>query len=204
MTITLSNLSEWRFAAFEPVSGILQEGETWLAGGALRTLFSEKETIADFDIFFKNKGSLSQAKAGLLASGFKQVFACPRGELFTFFKKHDFDMQNMKLHDTAGVKVQCIARRFYKDADDLINSFDFTACMAAYDSKTLVLDKRMISSVKTKVLELNHLEYPVASLNRMMKYKEKGYTIPEKTLVSIVKEITGKIFNEKQLALYID
>lgn len=204
MTITLSNLGEWRFGAFKPVNSILKEKGIWLAGGALRTLFSEKETIADFDIFFKNKRNLTQAKEDLKALGFKQVFACPKGELFTFTKNHDFDMQNMKLYDTPGLKVQCIAKRFYNDADDLINSFDFTACMAAYDSRTLVLDKRMISSVKTKVLELNHLEYPVASLNRMMKYKEKGYAIPEKTLVSIVQEISGKYFNAKQLALYID
>jgi len=87
----------------------------------------------------------------------------------------------------------------------LIDSFDFTACQAAYDGVSVDIAKRMIKSVKLKRLYVNKITFPVASINRMFKYKQKGYHVSEKTIADMVMEISdGRKFTGDHLQMYID
>lgn len=123
-------------------------------------------------------------------TGGKKTFECPKGELFTF-KKH-------------GVKVQCVAKRFYVDAENLLNSFDFHVTQQSFDGRFIHVSKEAIRSIKKNKLTVHQISYPVASLNRMMKYKSYGYYIPAKTLRDIVMQINTGQFSEDALVLYVD
>ena len=118
------------------------------------------------------------------------MFECPKKELFTYKRR--------------GVKIQCIAKQFYRDALELLDSFDFTVCQATYDGVRVVLTHDMIRSVKSKELAINRITYPVASINRLFKYRERGYKVTEQTLVEMVQQISGQQFDDEKLALYID
>lgn len=189
--IRAKSLHAWRLSRIQLIEPYLVPNAVWLAGGALRTLISHTEQICDFDLFFKSEEHLEEVKSKLSAAGFKQIFACPKGELFTY-KKRD-------------LKVQCVAKHFYLNDIHLIDSFDFTICQAAYDGNVIRLAKNMIKSVKRKILYINQITYPVASINRMFKYKQKGYIIPEKTIADLVTQVSdGRKFSQDQMQLYID
>lgn len=190
ITVDYLRLNPWRLGRIAWVYDYLEENAVWVAGGALRTMFCPTEAVSDYDLFFRSKAHMNVVRNRLEDDGFRCVFACPKGELFTYKWR--------------SVKVQLIAKRFYSSARDLIESFDFTVCQAAFDGRSVTLTKEMIKSVKTKKLYVNTITYPVASLNRMMKYKEKGYFVGEDVLREIVTQIADRRFNDDELVLYVD
>lgn len=161
-----------------------------LAGGSLRKVVDNADEIVDYDLFFMNAEQRDKTKGMLETFGYRLVFACPQGELFTYKRK--------------GVKVQMICKRFYTSIEDLLDSFDFTACqIALYDGK-LYVTKQTIRDIKRKELRLNKIEYPVATLNRIQKYLAKGYKPSQEFYQSIVKAIEGQQWPKEQLFLYMD
>lgn len=209
MNYTVTNLKETRFSAITNYLGFETEELTnvgaIIAGGALRTLLDEEDKVKDIDLFFTSQQGIDSTKILLENKDFVQVFACPLGYLFTYIlfdedtKKQDGSVQKNVL-----AKVQLITRSLYKDIDAVVTSFDLMPCCVAWDGKQLVFAEKWIRSVRKKMLYLNNLTYPVATLNRINKYKQKGYYASEGFYVDIIKEIQGKVFDGEQLALYID
>ena len=135
----------------------------------------------------------------------KSVFACPLGHLFTYMKGEDFKKPEKC------VKVQIICKRRYSDVADLINSFDFSATYFAMlwnDDEThfeVYTDHRAIKDVRKKQLSLVNLEYPSSTLNRIYKYRNKGYYTGH-----VIKEIVARIaqmggsYDPENDTLYVD
>ena len=141
------------------------ENKVWLAGGALRSLLV-KEHINDYDLFFKDKGSLDYTR-NLLTSyyGFTSVYKCPLGLLET-----------LKLGDD---KVQLITPTYFDNADDLLDSFDFTAAHFASDGRSLITTKRAIKDIKNKSLVLWRITHVISTMRRITKYTNRGYKFNE-------------------------
>lgn len=186
----LYKLHPWRYAHLHWVQHLLGGGSVWLAGGALRTMLDPTEPVSDYDLFFKNEEGLRQTRQKIESDGWRLVFKCPKGELFTYKK--------------FGIKLQCVAKRFYHDIEHLLDSFDFTVCQGATDGWHFYTTSSMIKSVKTKRLEVHLITYPVATINRLYKYRQKGYFVPEQTYVDLVMQIANRSFDGEELALYID
>ena len=209
MSYTITKLKAARFNTIIDYLGFEIEELTnvgaIIAGGALRTLLDEEDNVKDIDLFFTSQQGIDSTKILLENKDFVQVFACPLGYLFTYIlfdedtKKQDGSVQKNVL-----AKVQLITRSLYKDIDAVVTSFDLMPCCVAWDGKQLVFAEKWIRSVRKKMLYLNNLTYPVATLNRINKYKQKGYYASEGFYVDIIKEIQGKVFDGEQLALYID
>ena len=131
------------------------------------------------------------------------MFACPLGHLFTYMKGEDFKKPE------ECVKVQIICKRRYSDIKDLINSFDFSATYFGmqYDEDHLVVytDHRAIKDVRKKQLSLVNLEYPSSTLNRLYKYRNKGYYTGHiiKEIVRRIAEMGGS-YNPENDTLYVD
>ena len=209
MNYTVTNLKGARFDAITDYLGFETEELTnvgaIIAGGALRTLLDEEDKVKDIDLFFTSQQGIDSTKILLENKDFVQVFACPLGYLFTYVlfdedtKKTDGTVQKNVL-----AKVQLITRELYQNTDHVVATFDLMPCCVAWDGKQLVFAEKWIRSVRKKMLYLNNLTYPVATLNRVNKYKQKGYYASEGFYVDIIKEIQGKVFVDEQLALYID
>ena len=209
MNYTITNLKDMRFDAITDYLGFeieeLTNAGAIIAGGAPRTLLDEEDEVNDIDLFFTSQEGIDNTKHLLENKDFVQVFACPLGHLFTYVlfdedtKKPDGSVQKNVL-----AKVQLITRELYRNVDHVVSTFDLMPCCVAWDGKQLVFAEKWTRSVRKKMLYLNNLTYPVATLNRVDKYKQKGYYAPEGFYIDIIKEIQGKVFNGEELALYID
>ena len=153
------------------LSDLLDDG-TYLAGGALRTLFSLTETLSpedtDIDLFFSNNRRMETCKKYVEASGlYDKAFECPEGSLTTYVAKE------------GGWKVQFIAFMHYNSVPELLLSFDFSVTMVGTDGRELWKADTFFSDVTEKRLRWNVITYPSSSLRRMMKYARKGYWMDE-------------------------
>jgi len=204
--LKLTNLKDSRFSAIDSdvEDALLSFDGLILAGGAVRdSLFGTE--ISDYDLFLTHKADLTSISEHFVGQGFGLVFACPLGHLFTYMKGEDFKKPE------ECVKVQIICKRRYSDVADLINSFDFSATYFAMlwnDDETqfeVYTDHRAIKDVRKKQLSLVNLEYPSSTLNRIYKYRNKGYYTGH-----VIKEIVARIaqmggsYDPENDTLYVD
>lgn len=177
-----------------------------LAGGAVRdTLFGSE--ISDYDLFLTHEADLEKIKDYFIGQGFGNTFTCPLGHLFTYMKGEAFKKPE------ECIKVQIICKRRYFDVEDLINSFDFSATYFAMqyeyssdvDALVVYTDHRAIKDVREKQLSLVNLEYPSSTLNRIYKYRNKGYYTGH-VIQEIVNAIAlmGDKYDFENDTLYID
>lgn len=170
--------------------------EVVLAGGSLQTLINDDITINDYDIFFVTYGSNSMNEKVAIVSkkledqGYECVFDCPAGELRTFKKD--------------GVKIQLIKKTPYIDMEALISSFDFTACMAAYNGTEFLFAYSFIKASKYLTLDVNYISYPVSSLRRLLKYQKKGFYATNACLRSLVIHVHSINLTEANMSYYFD
>jgi len=162
-----------------------------LAGGALRALVDPSEEIMDYDLFVLDQGVISKLKADLEDIGYKLCFECPKGQLYTY-------------KNSEGTKVQIINKRAYKDCEDLIASFDITACCAAYDGNTFYTHDRFVFDNLNKIINLNRVEYPNATLRRIVKYSNKGFKLSNAACTTFTTTVNGMILTEDNSEFYID
>lgn len=176
---------------------LFRTGSVYLAGGALQTLVNPSIKINDYDLFFKDAEYAKIAKA-LLEEVHKatKIFECPKGELTTYL---------VKCLDGHTMKIQLITKFYYNSMEDLINTFDFRAAMFAFDGVTLVTTRAAIHDAKKKRITINVIQFPVATLNRMIKYAaRKKFHITPEAMTDFVMIVNLSRFDEDQLELYID
>lgn len=162
-----------------------------LAGGYMRKLVDSSDTLEDIDLFFTDISAVEKVKEYLVSKSYGNIFTCPQGKLFTY-------------HKDGCVKVQLILKRSYIDLEDVVNSFDITACCAGYDGKRMYYNKRFVSDVLNKIIAFNIIEYPVATLGRILKYKDKGYSLKWWAREDYVKVVNSMVLDSDNVALYID
>lgn len=204
--LKLTNLKNSRFESLDGdvVDALYSCEGLILAGGAVRdTMFGTD--ISDYDLFLTHDADLTAISWHFVGQGFGLVFACPLGHLFTYMKGEDFKKPE------ECVKVQIICKRRYHDVADLINSFDFSATYFGMqydedeDDLVVYTDHRAIKDVRKKQLSLVNLEYPSSTLNRLYKYRNKGYYTGH-----IIKEIVTRIaqmggaYDAENDTLYVD
>lgn len=207
-----SNLYNYFPLWFE--DGICDIDGVYLAGGALRNLLGGDDEIADIDLFFRDEQALMQtidilnSYDGSENGCWYKAFHCPRNELITYksaietYMNYDGKPTPEQLRDQK--KVQLITKSFYRDVDQLLNSFDFVPTCACWYKDILYTHPDWVKSVKKRELRLHDISYPVASLSRMVKYKEKGYKLLPETLYRMVEIINTREFDGDFLALYVD
>lgn len=166
-------------------------GGVVLAGGALRALVDPSEEISDYDLFVLDQGIIPKLKSSLEHLEYNLCFECPKGQLYTY--------KNLE-----GTKVQIINKRAYKDCEDLIASFDITACCAAYDGEVFYTNERFVFDNLNKLINLNKVEYPNATLRRIVKYSNKGFKLSNAAVTTFTSTVNSMILTEDNTEFYID
>lgn len=184
------NLEENLDVLDSSILSLLRDGVV-LAGGALRALVDTSEEIMDYDLFVLDQGVIPKLKVDLEGLGYKLVFECPKGQLYTY-------------KNPEGTKVQIINKRPYKDCEDLITSFDITACCAAYDGNTFYTNDRFVFDNLNKIINLNKVEYPNATLRRIVKYSNKGFKLSNAAVTTFTTTVNSMILTEDNTEFYID
>lgn len=143
---------------FQASYGVLSD-KCILAGGSLRKMVDSSDVIQDYDLFFLSEDAIEQTRGKLLSLGFEVIFECS-------------EMTTLRLESE---KIQLIKLTIYDSVESILESFDFTACMAATDGVSIWFTTSFVKDVKRRELRLNKLSYPIATLKRFAKYVVKGY-----------------------------
>ena len=165
---------------------VLREYHCIIAGGAITSIFTKKE-INDFDIYFKSKNDLFLF---LTKEMKKRWIISYTSKSFTFKLDND-------------ILIQCIYFDYFKSAEELFESFDFTVCMGSFDfeKESFILHKDFLYDNSKKSLVFNKkTRYPFISFLRIEKYKDKGYAIDKNEYVKMLLRISDiKINSYKEL-----
>lgn len=182
------------------LTGLLAIDGVYLAGGLLRTLFSDVDELdpnfTDVDLFFRDGEALQRAKQFMFGTCYHSYFICPEGKLTSYVY---LDGEEPKW------KVQFITLTFYDSPEEVIESFDFTVTGFATDGETLFMLDTAIEDTLSRHLKWNKLTYPASSLRRMMKYARKGYWMEQadyQWFVSMLWEHNPEILDET--IVYVD
>lgn len=168
----------------------------YLAGGACRAAL-DNTLVQDYDLFFEDPESKKHVEKWLGEE--YEIFRCPEDKLVTYRKY--------------GVKIQLCSPRYYSTAEELVHSFDITAsCISIHCDRELSWKVTYLPDtlrdIANKRIRLNTVQYPVATINRIQKYRAKGYTITDevwKDLLTRVRHFSQEDFdNPDNMAMYID
>lgn len=181
---------------FTPAYTGLSNQQVMLVGGACRS-FVDGQDPNDFDVFIVGFADSTlkgpTLKEHLIAQydlSWERIFTCPAGLLHSW--------------KTPNGKVQLITPREYRDIADMFQSFDFTICQAAFDGKDLYYTDEFWKDVTDRKLTLLKMTYPLATMNRMYRFKSYGYNIFQASEDFLRQTIEGEFPDADMFRHYID
>lgn len=182
------------------LSSCIDDGLCWIAGGFVRRWIDGTDVLAsDIDLFFPGPDNKLEVENRLLELGYEEKFRCPENKLTTFVRE--------------GIKVQCIANRYYGGPRECISTFDLTVSMFAVDHEFLYCGPRALVDLNSRALVFNILPYPFATMRRLLKYAQDGFWLPQETSQDFVEAVrTGRFVDgrgaqinaEDSMRWYID
>lgn len=168
--------------------------ECWIAGGALRALFSAGEKIKDVDLFFPNMATALEAEKFFKDKGAKKLSSFDTASKW-LYKKKVYDV--VKVFHTTDEQTPL----------STLKRFDFTiACVAVQDDKLHHHDTFWIDLVG-KSLVINEPTMPVATLRRLQKFIQRGYTICNGGVLALSKainEMPAEAITDENSTFYLD
>jgi len=163
--LKLNQRNRARFMHQPSIVNHLRRAGAILAGGSLRSVI-DKSTVQDYDLFTTK--DVGEFKSILRFDGAKIVFECPNGELVTA-RWGPFKIQVVKI-PTAISPLS------------LLESFDIIPSMLALDSRdNLWAHSKTIMCATRRIVLLNRITYPIATVGRIRKFESKGYQVPPRT-----------------------
>lgn len=150
----------------------------WLAGGSLRRTLLGQEPASDFDFFFRDADQLAAFATDLDARGFAKIRET----------EHHMHYRGRIGDDGFPVEVQCIRFAFYQNASAVVDSFDFTICMFAFDGETLTVGDHALWDLGRKRLAVHKITFPVSTMRRLLKYGRQGFTACKGALTQILQQ----------------
>lgn len=162
-----------------------------LAGGALRNCIDPDDTICDYDLFFTDLAKVDTVRDYFEGLYYDLIFVCPKGELYTYI-------------NADGVKVQLITKKVYSSAEEIAMAFDICACCASWDGNVVHKHERFVFDNLNKLININKIEFPVASMKRIAKYIKKGFHLTPEASLKFVSLVNGITLTEDNTRMYVD
>lgn len=164
----------------DSVVDMFEANDVWIAGGALTSLFSNKE-VNDLDIYFGTQEGLDNVLSdvygfGEYLSGFELTACFATDRSFTTRGKDQ-------------VKVQFIYYKTFKDAQAIFDAFDYTINMCAYsfkEKKFYMHDDFMVHLAQRYLKFNDGTDFPFISVLRAGKYVDRGYQISKSEMLRVV------------------
>ncbi|WP_339304330.1 hypothetical protein NST33_17905 [Paenibacillus sp. FSL L8-0435] len=150
----------------------LKEYKAYIAGGTITSLFSNNP-VNDIDLYFRDEESLSELIEEIYDNSDDWVNALTSKALL------------VRVDDK---EIQMIHFKYFEKAEDIFDTFDYTVCMGAFDfeSEQFVLHEDFLKHNAQRILKFNkNTDFPIVSLLRVQKYKDKGYNISKPEFLRI-------------------
>lgn len=161
--------------------------KVFIAGGTITSLFSGRE-VNDIDLYFRDEKSL--------ISFIEETYEDSNDWVNSLTSKALL----VRLED---LEVQMIHFKYFNKGKDIFETFDYTVCMGAFDfdSEEFVLHEDFLKHNSQRILKFNkNTAFPIVSLLRVQKYKDKGYTISKPEFLRVaLRTMTLDIKNVEEL-----
>lgn len=172
----VKNLEDLKLA-LEELPPVSKEGP-WIAGGSIRRLVLNTDPIkADIDFFFKNENQCTVFIEDLKNKGFLK-----KSET-----KHAISFE--KQVNDKKIIIQAVKINYYESLEDCLESFDFTICQCGFDGENLIFGSFFLWDLGRKKLAVNKITFASASVRRMIKYADQGFTVCEGCITSILNSV---------------
>lgn len=159
------NRSGADFGEIQRVWSATKHENVWLGGGAVRRTLSKQPLDSDFDYFFKDEPTMKSWEASLPGSISKVRET-----------KHHTEYRGVISGSELPVTLQAIRFAYYNGPTEAIDSFDYTISQFATDGHSLWTTPEALWDLGRKRLALHKVTYPVATMRRMLKYSNQGFT----------------------------
>lgn len=159
-----------------------------VAGGAITSIIMG-EQINDIDCYFRSRDDLV---------GFVKEVDPKNSSHLKYFSSRSITFKPKKSDAT----IQLIYFDFYNNATNIFGDFDFTVNMGAYDfkKKEFIFHKDFFKDIATKKTSINKgTKFPLISLFRLFKYKDKGFDFQQKQLLELCKAINKFDYNDDKV-----
>lgn len=187
---------------------LIKRHKGFIAGGAINCIFTNRK-IQDWDIFFNTEQNATDFMSDIsvlnidLKNGYVWTKRHESPAAITFKGSIVDEVGNKKLNSDGGIDygvsfigkdhiIQVITM-IYGSPEEVLDTFDFTCCMAAFDFETedFVFHPNFFPDTMSKTLRYSDgSKYPFMALWRTNKYREYGYTIPFEEFLKITLHIT--------------
>jgi hypothetical protein len=165
---------------YDDLLELLKSYKALLAGGAITSIFSGSK-INDFDLYFENEKMLTPVKNYLdnKNNGYKKVFSS----------------SSASTYEAGGRFFQLVHKKelLLSTPEALFNKFDFTICMGSFkfSEGEFYLHQDFLYDLARKNLNFNkNALNPVASLWRLQKYIQRGYSISSQNMLNLLVQAT--------------
>lgn len=138
----------------------------WLGGGAIRRTLIKQPLDSDFDFFFNSVDSKDQFVERTKGLGFS----------ITRETKHHTELKGKLSNSEIPIIVQAIHFKYYNNTEEVLDSFDYTISQFVYDGDNLHTTTEALWDLGRRKLALHRVTYPVATMRRMLKYCNQGFT----------------------------
>lgn len=170
----------------EELVSALREFKIILAGGAITSLFTNKD-INDFDLYFHNVEDLL---------GFVDEVYSSDGDILSPYSVmcNTITSRSILMMVDGVLNLQPIHFKFFENANEIFESFDFTINMGAFDFSTeefILHDDFLIDNSQRKLTFNPKTTYPIISQLRVQKYQDRGYKISKKDAMIISMSIAN-------------
>lgn len=177
----------------------------WIAGGAVRRTFQCKKLESDFDFFFRDQEAMERFEGELIELGGKLLSQNDKNKKYIL----PCDVVEGSADPDAAfylpeMEIQLINFQFFESPEAVIDSFDFTICQFAFDGEHFYIGEFSLWDLARAKLVVHKITYGVASVRRMMKYANQGFTVCGGCINQVLKEVAAnpEIINSN--IVYID
>jgi hypothetical protein len=167
------------------ISLLLEKAKCFIAGGSVTSVFSGKE-INDIDVYFRDYKSLIWVLSNLFNIDNDDVDELL--DISSFSMIYTNHTKKSILFTKDSLNLQLIYFKFFNSAEEIFDTYDFTINMGAYDcaENKFVLHEKFLHNVAQRRLIVNpKTSFPIISLLRIDKYKQRGYSISRKDFVNL-------------------
>lgn len=184
--------------------GLLQDQGCIIAGGAVTSMFTNKE-VNDVDVYFQSKEAFTKVMQELINLNWRLGYKYEKEYGLGYVDGMITIVTNkavMLLSE--GNKVQFIVHKFYQSAEEIFQDFDFTVCMGALEMKDEIwkLHEDFFKHNAQRFIQFNEkTSYPLISALRIAKYKEKGYNISKAQFMKVMLAVNAKNIDSWEVLL---
>lgn len=170
---------------------LLKENNCFIAGGAITSIFTNKE-VNDVDVYFQSAEEFTEVIQAIFDIDGKRT-------------DYDLEYKSAVVNHVSGKavlilgetqqKIQLIAHQFYPNAPEIFNTFDFTINMGAYDMQNEMFwfHPEFFKHLAQRYLQVNtNTSYPLISVLRVDKYRQRGYNISKAQMLRLLLAVNRK------------